>query len=150
MFKDLVGPGIRIQPLRIDLERGEWVFLATLAPGVRAAAALPHRSGPGVDDPGPLGVPASTPTSRRSAGSYLYEPGGSVHTFFCPADNTEDTVALAWIEGAQVSFNEDGTLPLGHGRRHHPVPRRDRRGGAGHWTGPLHPHGGTAAALTTA
>ena len=44
------------------------------------------------------------------AGSYLYEPGGSVHTFFCPADNTEDTIALAWIEGAQVSFNEDGTF----------------------------------------
>jgi len=44
------------------------------------------------------------------AGSYLYAPGGSVHTFFCPADNTEDTIALAWIEGAQVSFNEDGSF----------------------------------------
>ena len=44
------------------------------------------------------------------AGSYLYEPVGSVHTFFCPEDNTEDTVALAWIQGAQVSFNEDGTF----------------------------------------
>ena len=37
-----------------------------------------------------------------------------MHTFYCPEDNTEDTVALAWIEGAQVSFNEDGTLPLDH------------------------------------
>ena len=44
------------------------------------------------------------------AGSYLYEPGGSTHTFFCPADNTEDTITLAWIQGAQVSFNEDGTF----------------------------------------
>lgn len=35
-----------------------------------------------------------------------------MHTFYCPEDNTEDTVALAWIEGAQVSFNEDGTFHL--------------------------------------
>ena len=33
-----------------------------------------------------------------------------MHTFYTPADNTEDTIALAWIEGAQVSFNEDGTF----------------------------------------
>ena len=50
------------------------------------------------------------PDQPQIAGSYLYEPGGSVHTFFCPEDNTEDTVALPWIEGAQVSFNEDGTF----------------------------------------
>ena len=36
--------------------------------------------------------------------------GGCVHTFYCPEDNTEDTVALAWIQGAQVCFNEDGTF----------------------------------------
>ena len=31
------------------------------------------------------------PDQPQTAGSYLYEPGGSVHTFFTPADNTEDT-----------------------------------------------------------
>jgi len=62
-----------------------------------------------VDDPGPLEY-KEYPTQPQVAGSYLYEPGGSVHTFFCPADNTEDTIALAWIEGAQVSFNEDGSF----------------------------------------
>ena len=31
-------------------------------------------------------------------------------TFYCPEDNTEDTVVLVWIDGAQVSFNEDGTF----------------------------------------
>jgi hypothetical protein len=50
------------------------------------------------------------PHQPQTAGSYLYEPGGSTHTFFCPADNTEDTITLAWIQGAQVSFNEDGTF----------------------------------------
>jgi 2,4'-dihydroxyacetophenone dioxygenase len=33
-----------------------------------------------------------------------------VHTFFCPEDNTEDTVALLWMEGAQINFDEDGKL----------------------------------------
>lgn len=50
------------------------------------------------------------PDQPQTAGSYLYEPGGSVHTFYCPEDNTEDTITLAWIEGAQVSFNDDGTF----------------------------------------
>jgi hypothetical protein len=50
------------------------------------------------------------PDQPQTAGSYLYEPGGSVHTFYTPEDNTEDTITIAWIEGAQVSFNEDGTF----------------------------------------
>jgi 2,4'-dihydroxyacetophenone dioxygenase len=50
------------------------------------------------------------PDQAQTAGSYLDEPGGSVHTFYAPEDNTEDTVALAWIEGARVSFNEDGAF----------------------------------------
>ncbi|KFL21011.1 Uncharacterised protein [Ralstonia pickettii] len=33
-----------------------------------------------------------------------------MHTFYTPEDNTEDTFTIAWIEGAQVSFNEDGTI----------------------------------------
>ena len=33
-----------------------------------------------------------------------------MHTFYCPEDNTEDTVVLLWMEGAQIGFNEDGTL----------------------------------------
>ena len=50
------------------------------------------------------------PDQPQTAGSYLYEPCGSVHTFFTPADNTEDTVVLWWMQGAQVSFNEDGSF----------------------------------------
>ena len=29
-----------------------------------------------------------------------------MHTFYVPKENTEDTVALAWIEGAQVGFTD--------------------------------------------
>jgi quercetin dioxygenase-like cupin family protein len=109
LFKDIVAPGVHIKPLRLDAERGEWVVLATLEPG----ATLPIHYHTGV-------VQVWTIQGRwyyreyldqpQVAGSYLYELGGSVHTFFCPEDNTEDTVAVAWIEGAAINFNEDGTL----------------------------------------
>jgi 2,4'-dihydroxyacetophenone dioxygenase len=108
-LKDLVGPGIHIQPLRIDPERGEWVFLSRLAPGCE----LPLHYHTGTAQVWTIQGRweyKEYPGQPQTAGSYLYEPGGSVHTFFTPADNTEDTIALAWIEGAQVSFNEDGTF----------------------------------------
>ena len=109
LLKDLVAPGVHIQPLRLDLEKGEWVFLATLAPG----CALPLHYHTGTAQVWTIQGRweyKEYPIQPQVAGSYLYEPGGSVHTFFCPADNTEDTIALAWIEGAQVSFNEDGSF----------------------------------------
>lgn len=109
LLKDVVAPGIHIQPLRLDPERGEWVFLATLAPGCELP--LHYHTGPAqVYTFKGRWLYREYPDQPQTAGSYLYEPGGSVHTFYCPADNTEDTVALAWIEGAQVSFNEDGTF----------------------------------------
>jgi quercetin dioxygenase-like cupin family protein len=109
LLKDAVAPGLHIQPLRLDPECGEWVVLATLAP--RAELPMHYHTGP---------VQVWTLRGRwlyseyadqpQTAGSYLYEPGGSVHTFYCPEDNTEDTVAPAWIEGAAINFNEDGTF----------------------------------------
>src|SRR6266508_1204952 len=109
MFKDLVAPGIHIQPLRLDLERGEWVFLATLAPGCELP--LHYHTGPAqVWTIQGRWEYREYPGQPQTAGSYLYEPGGSTHTFFCPEDNTEDTVGLAWVEGAAINFNEDGTF----------------------------------------
>jgi len=109
LLKDLVAPGIHIQPLRLDPERGEWVILATLAPGCELP--IHYHTGPAqVWTIQGRWLYREYPDQPQTAGSYLYEPGGSVHTFYCPADNTEDTVALAWIEGAQVSFNDDGTF----------------------------------------
>jgi 2,4'-dihydroxyacetophenone dioxygenase len=109
LLRDLVAPGVHIQPLRLDLEKGEWVFLATLLPGCELP--LHYHTGPAqVWTIQGRWEYREYPGQPQVAGSYLYEPGGSVHTFFCPADNTEDTIALAWIEGAQVSFNEDGTF----------------------------------------
>jgi quercetin dioxygenase-like cupin family protein len=110
LLKDLLGvPGIHIKPLRLDPERGEWVFLAVVAPG----CSLPihyHTGTAQVYTMSGCWMYREYPDQPQTAGSYLYEPGGSVHTFYTPEENTEDTVVVAWIEGAQVSFNEDGSF----------------------------------------
>ena len=108
LLKDLLGvPGIHIKPLRLDPERGEWVFMATLEPG----CALPLHYHTGTAQVWTIQgrwLYREYPDQPQTAGCYLYEPGGCVHTFYCPADNTEDTVVIAWIEGAQVCFGDDG------------------------------------------
>jgi hypothetical protein len=50
------------------------------------------------------------PDQPQTAGSYLYEPGDSVHTLYVPQDNTEDTVLFARIRGANINFDDDGRL----------------------------------------
>ena len=48
------------------------------------------------------------PDQPQTAGSYLFEPGGSVHTFSVPADNSEPTETLMVVTGANVNFDPDG------------------------------------------
>jgi 2,4'-dihydroxyacetophenone dioxygenase len=48
------------------------------------------------------------PNQPQTAGSYLYEPGSSLHTFITPIDNTETTVILVRVVGANINFTEDG------------------------------------------
>jgi len=103
LFKDILGvPGIHIKPLRLDAERGEWVFMAICAPG--CALPLHYHTGPAqVWTIQGRWEYREYPGQPQVAGSYLHEPGGSVHTFFCPDDNTEDTIALAQaVEGAAM------------------------------------------------
>ena len=109
ILKDAVGPGISIQPLRLDPEHGETVLIATLAPG--CVLPVHYHTGPAeVYTFSGCWAYREYPSQPQTAGSYLYEPGGSVHTFYCPEDNTEDTVVLLWMRGAQIGFNEDGTF----------------------------------------
>jgi 2,4'-dihydroxyacetophenone dioxygenase len=109
LLKDALGPGISFQPLRLDAERGEMVLLATLEPGV--GLQLHYHTGPAqvYTLSGCWGY-REYADQLQTAGSYLYEPGGSVHTFFTPEGNVGQTVVLIWMSGANINFNEDGTF----------------------------------------
>jgi 2,4'-dihydroxyacetophenone dioxygenase len=107
LFVDGYGPGVSFQPLRLDAEHNEWVILATFAPG--SGVPLHYHTGPAevFTLQGSWGY-KEYPDQPQTAGSYLYEPGGSVHTLFTSADNTEDTLMLIRVSGANINFDDDG------------------------------------------
>lgn len=105
--RNALGAGVHFQPLRLDLEAGEWVVLATFEPG----ASVPLHYHTGVAEVYTLAGQwnyLEYPEQPQVAGSYLYEPGASVHTFITPETNTEDTVILVRVVGANINFTEDG------------------------------------------
>lgn len=109
LINDAFGPGVHFKPLRLDMELGEWVVLATFSPGTRFP--LHYHSG-AVDAYTMSGSwhYAEYPDQPQTAGAYLFEPGASVHTLICPESNTEDTVVFFRITGANVNFNDDGSF----------------------------------------
>ena len=109
MLKDIAVQGVSIKALRLDPQRGEIVVITAIAPGVE----LPMHYHTGTAEVYTLSGRweyREYPDQPQVAGSYLFEPAGTTHTFFTPADNTEDTVVLWWMQGAQVSFNDDGSF----------------------------------------
>ena len=109
LLRDALGPGIHYKPIRLDQEHNEWVVLAVMEPGT--SLPMHYHTGP-VDLWTQQGrwYYAEYPDQPQVAGSYLYEPGGSVHTLFVPEDNTEDTHLMVRVSGSNINFNEDGSF----------------------------------------
>jgi quercetin dioxygenase-like cupin family protein len=107
VYKDILVPGLDVQPLYLDPTNGTWTLRVFFAPGVM----LPTHYHTGT-------VHFWTLSGRwhylehqdqpQTAGSYLFEPGGSVHTLSVPEDNTEVTEALMIVQGANINFDENG------------------------------------------
>ena len=110
LLKDLLGvPGIHIKPLRLDPERNEWVFMAVLAPG--CTLPLHYHTGPAqVYTLSGRWCYREYPDQPQTAGSYLYEPAGSVHTLVVPEENTEPTDVFFAIWGANLNLDADGNV----------------------------------------
>jgi 2,4'-dihydroxyacetophenone dioxygenase len=102
------GCGVWLQVLRVDEAGGVWVVRNRFEPGVRLQ---PHRhTGP---------VDGFTVAGRwryleydfvSTAGSFIREPAGSVHTLDVPGDNDEVTDVLFVIEGANLNLRPDGSV----------------------------------------
>lgn len=104
-----LGSGVRLKPLRLDIEAGVWVILVAFAPG--SSVPLHYHTGEAeVYTLAGRWNYREYPDQPQTAGSYLYEPSGSVHTLEVPANNTEDTLMLVRVTGANVNFGEDGTF----------------------------------------
>lgn len=100
-------PGIDVQPLFLDTHNGVWVLRVVFHPGVR----LPTHYHTGTVHLWTLSGRWSYveyPDQPQTAGSYLFEPGSSIHTFDVPASNTEPTETLMVVQGSNVNFDQDG------------------------------------------
>tara|TARA_R110002110_G_scaffold3754_1_gene19527 strand:- start:54316 stop:54819 length:504 start_codon:yes stop_codon:yes gene_type:complete len=101
-------PGVDIWPLFLDPENGVWVLRARFKPGT----TLPKHFHTGTVHFYTLSGSwhyLEYPDQPQTAGCYLYEPGGSIHTFHCPADG-EPADGFMVVEGANVNFDEDGNF----------------------------------------
>ncbi len=103
-----LGDGTHIQVLHTDVDAGLWVVRTRFEPGVVIAT---HRhTGP---------VYAFTVAGRwkyaeypevNTAGSYLFEPAGSVHTLTVPTDNDGLTDVWFAVWGANLNLDEAGNV----------------------------------------
>jgi 2,4'-dihydroxyacetophenone dioxygenase len=103
-----LGDGTHLQLLQVDIPSGLWVVRTRFEPGVTIPT---HRhTGP---------VYAFTLAGRwkykeypevNTAGSYLYEPAGSVHTLTVPSDVEGLTDVWFAIYGANLNLDENGNV----------------------------------------
>lgn len=108
-LEGLLHPGIKLHPLLLDPHNGTWVLRVKFAPGL----TLPLHFHTGCVHLYTLSgcwYYLEHPEQKQTAGSYLYEPGGSVHQFHTPAENDGDTDTFMVVSGANINYDDtDGS-----------------------------------------
>jgi 2,4'-dihydroxyacetophenone dioxygenase len=99
---------VGLQVLRVSPDTGVWVVRNRFKPGAQVQR---HRH---------TGVVHGFTLSGRwryaeygidyTAGTFIYEPAGSIHTLTVPEDNTEVTDVIFVMEGANLNLAEDGSV----------------------------------------
>jgi quercetin dioxygenase-like cupin family protein len=100
--------GVDFQLLQVDVEAGLWVIRTRFQPGVTIQR---HRH---TGEVFAFTLKGSWKYFEypevNTAGSYLYEPAGSIHTLHVPASNTEVTDVWFAIRGANLNLDEKGKV----------------------------------------
>jgi quercetin dioxygenase-like cupin family protein len=103
-----IGGGSLLKVLQVKEREGLWVIRNRFQPGYDVQT---HKH------TGPVYAFTTSGAWRykesdftNTAGSFLYEPAGSVHTLTVPADNTEPTEVFFAIWGANLNLDADGNV----------------------------------------
>jgi len=103
-----IGGGSLLKVLQVKEREGLWVIRNRFMPGYDVQT---HKH------TGPVYAFTTSGAWRykesdfvNTAGSFLYEPAGSVHTLTVPADNTEPTEVFFAIWGANLNLDADGNV----------------------------------------
>lgn len=105
-----VGDGTHLQVLHIDIEKGLWVIRTRYEPGVTVARHK-HTGEVFAFTLAGSWKYLEYPEINR-AGSYLYEPAGSVHTLHVPEDNEGLTDVWFAIYGANLNLDADDNVEM--------------------------------------
>lgn len=105
------GDGSVMQLARVDLDAGVWIVRSRFAPGTTVQT---HKHTGHVDAFTLSGSwhYLESPESVNTAGSYLFEPAGSVHTLHVPDTNDGPTDVWFTIEGANLNLDAAGNVEL--------------------------------------
>ena len=102
-----LGDGSTLQVLQVDLNVGLWIVRTRFQPGYQVAKHYHTGQVFAVTLAGSWYY-LEYPDQKQTAGSYLYEPGGSVHTFHTPEDNEDVTDGFMVVAGCNINFDADG------------------------------------------
>lgn len=108
-FVDL-GDGSQLQLLQCDVEAGLWVIRSRFQPGYRVQT---HKHTGEVYAFTIAGSWRYVEYPQvNTAGSYLFEPAGSVHTLIVPEDVEGVTDVWFAIRGANLNLDADGNVEM--------------------------------------
>jgi 2,4'-dihydroxyacetophenone dioxygenase len=105
-----IDQGIELKVLQIKVKEGLWVIRNRFAPGAKVQT---HKHTGGVFAFTTRGAWRYRESDFvNTAGSYLYEPAGSVHTLVVPEQNTEPTEVWFAITGANLNLDANGNVEM--------------------------------------
>lgn len=105
-----VEDGVQLQVLQVDIPNGLWVIRNRFAPGARVQR---HKHTGSVHA---FTISGSWKYEEypevNTAGSYLFEPAGSIHTLTVPDTNDGPTDVWFAITGANLNLDDDGNVEM--------------------------------------
>jgi 2,4'-dihydroxyacetophenone dioxygenase len=101
----------RIQLLQVDLANGVWVIRSLFPPGVTVQTHKHTGHVYAFTQSGSWHY-LESPEAVNVAGSYLFEPAGSIHTLHVQSTNEGDTDVWFVIHGANLNLTTEGAVEL--------------------------------------
>ena len=100
--------GVEFKVVTAKVKEGLWILRNRFAPGIELRTHKHTGQVHAFTLSGAWGYRESEYLNR--AGSFLFEPAGSIHTLYVPEDNTETTDIWFAIWGANLNMDEHGNI----------------------------------------
>jgi 2,4'-dihydroxyacetophenone dioxygenase len=101
----------KLQLLQVDLANGVWVIRTLFPPGITVQTHKHTGAVYAFTQAGSWHY-LESPEAVNVAGSYLFEPAGSVHTLHVPPTNEAMTDAWFVIYGANLNLTAEGSVEM--------------------------------------